>query len=393
MLLAKLVLLAIAIFQGIIIGFILLKSPFFKSEANQYLSFAIFSLSWSLLKMALDVIQAVKQFPFLRIVEIIDSEMLFPAFILYFFVHQVGHPKKHSKKLRWLFIPALISTVFIAIIDFGIDVNEQTLENLNFHGIIGIALLLITLLVLLLYIPFVLFKTYKIIQYSKQEKEKKWLFRLWLFEVLVLSALMVIIFVGPFVLSELSNAMQILALFASLITHWVSYTGVYKLKLINDQNKIRALLNSRMQLKIEEAIDSASLSKNVKSLIEQTTPSKKIKKPTKENVYYKELERLCLEQKIYRDSSLDRYSVAQKLDISPSYLSQLINTITGENFSTYINRYRVEEVKELIMDKEFDNYSLLSIGLECGFSSKTTFHNAFKKITGVTPNTYKKTHK
>ncbi|WP_452601463.1 helix-turn-helix domain-containing protein [Pontimicrobium sp. MEBiC06410] len=74
-------------------------------------------------------------------------------------------------------------------------------------------------------------------------------------------------------------------------------------------------------------------------------------------------------------------------------MSQLINTVTGENFSTYINRYRVEAVKRIILDPEFDNYSLLAIGLECGFSSKTTFHNSFKKMTGMTPNAYRKKHK
>lgn len=386
----KLIILSIAIFQGIAIGLILLNSPFFKSKANQYLAFSIFSLSYSLLKIALEITQAIENLPYLKILEIIDTELLFPAFLLYFAIYQVNHPQKHSKKLRWLFVPAIISTLFFAILDFGLGINEQTFESLNFTSIIGIALLIILLLILLFYIPFVLFKTYNIIQYSRQEKEKKWLFHLWFYEVLALGAFMILIFIGSFVLSNLSNAMQILALFATVIIHWIAYNGVYKFKLINDQHKIRTLLNSRMLMKAEEAVDNASSPENTKTLIDQITPSKESGKHTKENIYYKELERLCLEQKIYRDSSLDRFSVAEKLGISPSYLSQIINAITNENFSTYINRYRVEEVKKLIVDDEFDNYSLLSIGLECGFSSKTTFYNAFKKFTGVTPNTYKK---
>ncbi|MEL6943801.1 MAG: helix-turn-helix domain-containing protein, partial [Bacteroidota bacterium] len=94
-----------------------------------------------------------------------------------------------------------------------------------------------------------------------------------------------------------------------------------------------------------------------------------------------------------RDRTLDRNRVAEMLCISPSYVSQLINSITGENLSTYLNRYRVEDAKALLTDKEFESYSLLSIGLECGFTSKTTYYNWFKKITGMTPSAYRKANK
>ena len=43
----------------------------------------------------------------------------------------------------------------------------------------------------------------------------------------------------------------------------------------------------------------------------------------------------------------------------------------------------------MISNPEYENYSLLAIGLEAGFTSKTTFYKAFKKVTGQTPNEYK----
>ncbi|MDX6183929.1 helix-turn-helix domain-containing protein [Flavobacterium sp. Fl-77] len=79
--------------------------------------------------------------------------------------------------------------------------------------------------------------------------------------------------------------------------------------------------------------------------------------------------------------------------MSAGYVSQLINMITGDNFANYINNYRVEAVKEMILDSDYENYSLLAIGLESGFTSKTTFHNAFKKSTGMTPNSFRNTNK
>ncbi|WP_228425953.1 hypothetical protein [Chryseobacterium carnipullorum] len=50
-----------------------------------------------------------------------------------------------------------------------------------------------------------------------------------------------------------------------------------------------------------------------------------------------------------------------------------MNTITGDNFAHYINQYRVEAVKEMISDPEYENYTLLTMGLESGFTSKNNF--------------------
>ncbi|NMH89145.1 helix-turn-helix domain-containing protein [Flavivirga algicola] len=109
-----------------------------------------------------------------------------------------------------------------------------------------------------------------------------------------------------------------------------------------------------------------------------------------DNIYFKELELLMKEGKIYRDPNLGLSSVAQKLKISSNYLSQLVNKLTGQNFADYINTFRVEEVKLKLTNANFANYTVVGIGLESGFNSKSTFYSAFKKITGISPSTYRK---
>ena len=53
--------------------------------------------------------------------------------------------------------------------------------------------------------------------------------------------------------------------------------------------------------------------------------------------------------------------------------------------SDYINEFRVDHSKKLIRDPEFKNYTVVSMGLESGFNSKSTFYSAFKKFTNMTP--------
>jgi len=60
-----------------------------------------------------------------------------------------------------------------------------------------------------------------------------------------------------------------------------------------------------------------------------------------------------------------------------------------KSFYDVINSYRVEEAKRLLLDEKNRNYTILSVGFEAGFNSKTTFNPVFKKFTGVTPTEYR----
>jgi AraC-like DNA-binding protein len=61
-----------------------------------------------------------------------------------------------------------------------------------------------------------------------------------------------------------------------------------------------------------------------------------------------------------------------------------------KNFYDLVNGYRVEEAKRLLLDPKNTNYTILSVGFEAGFNSKTTFNTVFKKFTGLTPTDFRK---
>jgi len=109
-----------------------------------------------------------------------------------------------------------------------------------------------------------------------------------------------------------------------------------------------------------------------------------------ENIHNKLL-LLMSEQKPFLEPKLSLSSLARMLDISPNYLSQIINQHQQQNFNDFINKYRVGEFIERA-SKNTD-YTILSHAFDVGFNSKSTFNTVFKKHKGITPSQYLSKHK
>jgi AraC-like DNA-binding protein len=95
----------------------------------------------------------------------------------------------------------------------------------------------------------------------------------------------------------------------------------------------------------------------------------------------------------YLDPALSLKELADSLQMPPVQLSQTINSQLGKNFNELVNGFRVEAVKEKLLDTSQAHLSILGIAFECGFNSKATFNRTFKQLTGFTPSQYVKSQK
>ena len=152
-----------------------------------------------------------------------------------------------------------------------------------------------------------------------------------------------------------------LRIMTTVLIYWLGYELLFILKQVKERKEIRE-----------------------KVLI---TTSKEIKK---KNQPFNKIEEYILTNRRFLDNQLSLETLANELQMSGSKLSKLINEQTLNSFNYLINGYRVEFSKKLLIDTSYNNYTITSIALESGFNSKSTFYNAFKKHTGITPTLFKK---
>ncbi len=101
------------------------------------------------------------------------------------------------------------------------------------------------------------------------------------------------------------------------------------------------------------------------------------------------LKYLMEDEKVYLDAEISLQTLAEKMDISPHQLSQLLNEKMDRNFYDFVNRYRVEEAKRILQSTKGTQRKISAIAIEVGFNTMAAFYKAFKKITGVNPSDYR----
>jgi AraC-like DNA-binding protein len=104
---------------------------------------------------------------------------------------------------------------------------------------------------------------------------------------------------------------------------------------------------------------------------------------------YAKVLKLMVDEKQFRNDNLTLKSLSESLHVSPQVLSQVINQKSAMNFNSFVNAFRIEESKRLLLLEGFKNQTIAAIAYEVGFNSISSFNTAFKKQTGETPMAYR----
>ena len=135
--------------------------------------------------------------------------------------------------------------------------------------------------------------------------------------------------------------------------------------------------------KVTEAQRKAELSEEVKYQNSGLPKSVAIK-------LAEDLETLMQNEKLYQQNDLSLEVLAEKLNSTKHFVSQVMNQNFRANFFEYINLKRIEEAKQLLRTTPREELNVIEIAYSVGFNNKGTFNSVFKKITGVTPTEFRK---
>lgn len=128
-------------------------------------------------------------------------------------------------------------------------------------------------------------------------------------------------------------------------------------------------------------------------IFEQVTDDETIKKSVDDKFVNPdmaaEVDCAILKSKAYMEPDITLDKLAESLSIIPRDLSMLINRHFGINFYEFINKYRIEEAKKMLVDPEHKNTTITDIYLAVGFNSKSVFYTFFKKFESVTPSQFR----
>ncbi len=100
------------------------------------------------------------------------------------------------------------------------------------------------------------------------------------------------------------------------------------------------------------------------------------------------LKECMIEKKMFMNEDLTLKDLADELSVTVHQLSQILNERLSTNFNNFVNRYRINESKMILLDDP--DRSVLSIAYAVGFNTKSSFYYAFSRFTGTTPHDYRR---
>ena len=101
---------------------------------------------------------------------------------------------------------------------------------------------------------------------------------------------------------------------------------------------------------------------------------------------------IILIQKKYKDKDYSAKKLAEDLGTNTRYISAVVNVRFHMNYTSFVNKFRIEEAMTLLVDKRYRDLNMEDISDMVGFANRQSFYASFFKINGITPREYKLRH-
>lgn len=105
---------------------------------------------------------------------------------------------------------------------------------------------------------------------------------------------------------------------------------------------------------------------------------------------YEEIKKKVAKERLYLNPDLTIQDIAFALKTNEKYISKAISLGCHNNFNFFINTFRINEAKKLLVGPEWYRLTIYQVAEKSGFKNASTFQRNFKKLTGLTPSAFKR---
>ncbi|TNF44597.1 MAG: AraC family transcriptional regulator [Cytophagales bacterium] len=382
----------VSVFLGVLLGSVLLIFKASRQSANKYLSITLFCLAYVTLLSFFNESGKILEYPHLIRTGHLAAYLIFPFLYLFFKGAITG--EKKWKLIYWLFfLPTLVYLVdFYPFFIFSLEekialfsgkigdsealfhVNEGLFKIQKLHFVFrtiwGLGFLVAIGRVLVDYWGDIVKAPFK------ERSFFRFLVLIWVVFVLILlvpAGLNLAVTLQLYTISFLSGCLSTVLLMMSLsLVFYPSLLYGYIWDYKDELNRIK-----QDEAKIEPNLDSSDLIE-VKQNLED------------ELHLFSEIEEFVKVSQVFRQVGYTIHKLAMEKGIPAYKISTIINAVTKNNFNSWLNEFRVEYFISLMENGEGEKYTLDSLAVKSGFSSRTTLTSSFKKQMGMPPGQFMK---
>ena len=102
--------------------------------------------------------------------------------------------------------------------------------------------------------------------------------------------------------------------------------------------------------------------------------------------------KIVVMEKKYRDKDYSAKRLAEDIGTNTPYISAVVNTRFHCNFTSFVNKYRIDDAMSILVDKRYQDLNVEEVGTMVGFSNRQSFYAAFFRFLGITPRDYRMQH-
>ncbi len=97
-------------------------------------------------------------------------------------------------------------------------------------------------------------------------------------------------------------------------------------------------------------------------------------------------------QKKYKDKDYSAKLLAEELGTNTRYISAVMSVQFHMNYTSFVNKFRIEEAMTLMVDKRYQGLTMEEISDMVGFANRQSFYASFYKFMNMTPRDYRVKH-